>query len=103
MITIINYGSGNIKAIANIYELLKIPFSVASKPFQLEEADRIILPGVGSFDYCVEKLNNSGLKEILNRKKLDINLIKKTINKQKILFKGTSGLGLNFLILKKND
>lgn len=41
--------------------------------------------------------------EILNRKKLDINLIKKTINKQKILFRGTSGLGLNFLILKKND
>ena len=68
MITIVNYGSGNIKAITNIYELLKIPFSVASKPFQLEEAEKIILPGVGSFDYCIEKLNNSGLKEILNKK-----------------------------------
>tara|TARA_B110000971_G_C19916900_1_gene457235 strand:+ start:403 stop:1017 length:615 start_codon:yes stop_codon:yes gene_type:complete len=68
MVTIVDYGSGNIKAITNIYKLLKIPFSVASKPLELEGAERIILPGVGSFDYCMSKLNNSGLKQVLNRK-----------------------------------
>ena len=68
MVTIVDYGSGNINAITNIYELLKIPFSVASKPNEIEDAERIILPGVGSFDHCMGKLNNSGLKQVLNRK-----------------------------------
>ena len=44
MVTIVDYGSGNINAITNIYELLKIPFSVASKPHEIEDAERIILP-----------------------------------------------------------
>ena len=70
MITIVNYGSGNINAITNIYKLLKIPFSIASEPAELEIAEKIILPGVGSFDYCMSKLNNSGLKEVLNKKVL---------------------------------
>ena len=56
MVTIVDYGSGNIKAIANIYKLLNIPVSVATKPSELENAEKIILPGVGSFDYCMSKL-----------------------------------------------
>jgi imidazole glycerol-phosphate synthase subunit HisH len=71
MVTIVDYGSGNINAITNIYEFLNIPFSVASKPVELENAKKIILPGVGSFDYCMNKLNNSGLKEVLNRKVIE--------------------------------
>lgn len=71
MVTIVDYGSGNINAITNIYELLNIPFSVASKAVELEDAKKIILPGVGSFDYCMNKLNNSGLKEVLNRKVIE--------------------------------
>ena len=71
MVTIVNYGSGNIKAIINIYQILDIPFSIASKPSELEDAEKIILPGVGSFDYCMNKLNKSGLKEVLNRKVIE--------------------------------
>ena len=71
MVTIVDYGSGNINAITNIYELLNIPFSVTSKPSELEDAEKIILPGVGSFDYCMNKLNKSGLKEVLNRKVIE--------------------------------
>lgn len=70
MITILDYGSGNINAISNIYDSLKIPYIIASNPEQLEDAKKIILPGVGSFDHCMEKLNKSGLKEILNKKVL---------------------------------
>jgi len=71
MVTIVNYGSGNIKAITNIYQILDIPFSIATKPSELEDAKKIILPGVGSFDYCMNKLNESGLREILNRKVIE--------------------------------
>ena len=70
MITIIDYGSGNINAISNIYDILKIPYRIASSPKQLEDSAKIILPGVGSFDHCMQKLNQSGLKEILNKKVL---------------------------------
>lgn len=70
MITIVDYGSGNIAAITNIYDLLKVPYSVASSVNQLETAEKIILPGVGSFDFCMSKLNNSGLKDVLNKKVL---------------------------------
>lgn len=71
MIAILNYGSGNINAISNIYKTLKIPFCIASKPRDLNNAEKIILPGVGSFDYCMNKLNTSGLKDVLNRKVLE--------------------------------
>jgi glutamine amidotransferase len=70
MIVIIDYGSGNINAIANIYKSLKIPFSISSSSSEIQKAEKIILPGVGSFDHCMSRLNKSGLKEILNKKVL---------------------------------
>ena len=64
MITIIDYGSGNINAISNIYDILKIPYMIASTPKQLENSERIILPGVGSFDHCMDKLSFRGLFDL---------------------------------------
>ena len=51
MISIVNYGLGNIQAIANIYKRLGVPVQIASNEEELAEARRIILPGVGSFDW----------------------------------------------------
>ena len=67
MITIINYGSGNIAAIANIYKRLNIDYVVASKPNQLCLGSKLILPGVGAFDKTMELLNSSGLTDELNQ------------------------------------
>lgn len=66
MIGIVNYGSGNIEAIANIYNRLNIECKVINKPEELEIADRLILPGVGSFDECMKQLIGSGFKDKLN-------------------------------------
>ena len=66
MIAIINYGLGNINAFANVYKNLNIPVTIASVPDQLIEADHLILPGVGSFDYAMQRLNNSGMRETLD-------------------------------------
>ena len=71
MITIIDYGSGNIKAITNMYNLLKIPYSLASTANQLDAAKKIILPGVGSFDHCMKKLIDSGMVSDLHKKVID--------------------------------
>lgn len=70
MISIINYGSGNIRAIGNIYDRLRVPYQVAETAEDIEKAEKIILPGVGAFDETMSKLNNSGLREALDRKVL---------------------------------
>ena len=66
MITIINYGLGNIRAFVNLYERLNIPIRVAEKAADLTGTTKIILPGVGAFDYAMTKLNQSGMREELD-------------------------------------
>lgn len=63
MIGIINYGLGNIQAIATIYKRLNIDCMVITKGAQCQEADRLILPGVGSFDYAMQKFRGSSVYE----------------------------------------
>lgn len=70
MIGIVNYGSGNIQAIANIYNRLNIRFKIIEAPDELKLADRLILPGVGAFDATMKELNDSGLKTALDEEVL---------------------------------
>lgn len=71
MITIIDYGSGNIRAICNIYDRLRIPYLVTDKPEDLRLSRKIILPGVGAFDQAMGELDRSGLRSALNTAVLD--------------------------------
>jgi glutamine amidotransferase len=66
MITIINYGSGNINAIGNIYERLKIPVRIANNPEEVRGSKKIILPGVGAWDETVSMLDHSGFRTVLD-------------------------------------
>jgi imidazole glycerol-phosphate synthase subunit HisH len=66
MITIIDYGLGNISAFANVYERLNIPIAVAKTADGLKAATKIILPGVGAFDHAMSQLNKSGMRETLD-------------------------------------
>ena len=70
MIAIIDYGSGNIGAIANIYKQLKIPHLITGDLRTLELADGYILPGVGAFDVTMRYLNKSGMVGLLNEQVL---------------------------------
>ena len=67
MITIISYGLGNIRAFVNAYERLHIPISVAETVDDLRVASKIILPGVGAFDYAMNLLHKSGMQEALEK------------------------------------
>lgn len=67
MITIVDYGLGNIQAIANIYRRLDISVTLAKDATTLSQAKRILLPGVGAFDWAMSKLNASGMRETLDR------------------------------------
>ncbi len=66
MITIVNYGLGNIHAIANIYKRLNIPARIATSAEYLTQAEKIVLPGVGAFDWAMTSLDQSGMRECLD-------------------------------------
>ncbi|MFJ3044307.1 imidazole glycerol phosphate synthase subunit HisH [Herbaspirillum chlorophenolicum] len=66
MITIVDYGLGNVQAFANIYKRLNIPVCTAQNAEQLAQAERIILPGVGAFDWAVQRLEATGMRVCLD-------------------------------------
>lgn len=66
MIAIVDYGSGNVAAIADIFKRLKVPHRITRDHAELREADRYILPGVGAFDTTMRTLKESGLIGVLN-------------------------------------
>lgn len=65
-IGIVNYGSGNIFSISNIYKKGNIDYFISSDPKELVNASHLILPGVGAFDETMKTLNDSGLKTFLD-------------------------------------
>jgi glutamine amidotransferase len=65
MITIVNYGLGNINAFVNVYDRLNIPTKIAKTAEDLIDSKKIILPGVGHFDYAMNRLNSSGMRSQL--------------------------------------
>ena len=61
MITIINYGAGNLFSVEKAFSALGADVRVSSTASDILSADKIVLPGVGAFGDCMEQLNASGL------------------------------------------
>ena len=68
MISIVNYGLGNIRSFVNLYERLNIKTKIAESSSDIKSATKIILPGVGAFDYAMSMLNKSGMRDSLEKK-----------------------------------
>jgi glutamine amidotransferase len=71
MIGILDYGLGNVGAFYNIYKRLNIPACIVSDSEKIVTMDKLILPGVGSFDWAMERLNSSEMLGALNEAVLD--------------------------------
>lgn len=67
MIRIVDYGLGNIQAFADIYRRLNKDVAVARNAEDLVDADHLILPGVGAFDWAMSRLDASGMRDALER------------------------------------
>jgi glutamine amidotransferase len=63
MIAIVDYGLGNVRAFANIYKKLNVPFITAKREEDLRHATKLILPGVGAFDHAMQLFTASGMRE----------------------------------------
>lgn len=68
MITIVDYGLGNIGAFLNMYKRMNVPAKAARTADDLHDAQRIVLPGVGAFDHAMQLLDASGMRPSLEKK-----------------------------------
>ncbi|RZQ56290.1 imidazole glycerol phosphate synthase subunit HisH [Pseudidiomarina tainanensis] len=71
MITIINYGMGNLGSISNMFRYIGVESKVTSNLDEIRDAEKILLPGVGAFDAAMTKVNESGIREVLDYKTLE--------------------------------
>ena len=67
VIGIVSYGVGNVRAFASIYDRNGLPAMIASTPEELRRATHLILPGVGAFDWAMERLERIGPAERARR------------------------------------
>ncbi len=65
MITIIDYGAGNLFSVQNALNYLGLENRISRDPAEIRSADGLILPGVGAFPDAMRMLNATGLTEII--------------------------------------
>lgn len=68
MIVVIDFGVGNLGSILNMLNKVGAKAIISSEISDLENADKLVLPGVGSFDNGFIKLKEFGFIPVLNRK-----------------------------------
>ena len=66
MIGIIDYDAGNIKSVEKAVQFLGAEAVISRDPEVLRKADKVILPGVGSFGDAMEKLHKYGLVDLIH-------------------------------------
>jgi imidazole glycerol-phosphate synthase subunit HisH len=70
MITIVDYGMGNLGSVLNMFKRVGAKAHISSDLKEIRNASKILLPGVGSFDAAMERIRSSGMKEVLDQKAL---------------------------------
>jgi glutamine amidotransferase len=61
MITILDFGLGNVSAFTGLFHRLGVPCVIARTESEVAVGSKLILPGVGAFDRAMERLEGSGL------------------------------------------
>ena len=67
MLAIIDYDAGNIKSVEKAFLYLGQDVLVTRDPKEIYRADRVVLPGVGSFGDAIGKINEYGLTDVIRK------------------------------------
>lgn len=106
LLTIIDYGCGNIRSVYNAFNLIskqkKLKIVISSNKSDIEKSSHLVLPGVGSYETCINGLRNSNLIDSILKK---VNIEKKPflgicVGMQMLASKGFENgefLGLNWI------
>jgi len=68
MIVIVDYGVGNLRSIQNMLARAGFEATIARDPQTIAQATKLILPGIGRFDYGMDSLRARGLVDVLNER-----------------------------------
>ena len=71
MITIVDYGMGNLGSIRSMLRRIGVRSTITGDPDEIARAEKVLLPGVGRFDAAMRQIADRGLREVLDRKALD--------------------------------
>lgn len=63
MVTIIDYGSGNLRSVQKALERIGVAARISDDPQRVAESERVVLPGVGAFGDAMRELRSRGLVE----------------------------------------
>ena len=67
MIGIVDHRMGNLLSVFNAFEYMGADVELCHDPRDLEDAEKIVLPGVGAFADCMKNLRDLGFQDELNR------------------------------------
>jgi glutamine amidotransferase len=70
MIVIIDYGMGNLGSVLNMFKKIGVAAMISSDLDVIDKAPKLLLPGVGSFNSAMKRINDSGMLGVLNQKVL---------------------------------
>lgn len=73
MIAILDYGIGNVGSILNMLKHIDVEAIITHNSDAIDAADKLILPGVGSFDSGMKKLADSNLVDVIRKHVLQKN------------------------------
>lgn len=65
MIAIINYGMGNLGSVQNMFNRIGVLSRITSDINEIEQAEKILLPGVGAFDAAIQRIDELNLRPVL--------------------------------------
>ncbi len=71
MLVIVNYGVGNLASISNMLKKIGVAATIGNTVEQVRAAEKIVLPGVGHFDYCMQELKKAPFFDALHEKVLN--------------------------------
>jgi glutamine amidotransferase len=68
MITIVDYGMGNLGSVHNMLKRIGVAAVISDQPRDIAAATKLILPGVGAFGEAMAQITARGLRDILDHK-----------------------------------
>ena len=71
MITIVDYGMGNLESIRNMLRRVGVHATITGHPDDIADAEKLLLPGVGSFDAAMAEIEARGLRTVLDHKVME--------------------------------
>lgn len=69
-IVIVDYGMGNLGSVLNMFKHIGVEAEISSDLNRINDAEKLLLPGVGSFDQAMKRILATGLKKVLDKKAL---------------------------------